>query len=53
MAEPDDPAVYVRLAVDDLVLFVSPEIWDGVEPGQSRLLVAVSGYGRFWLHLEH
>jgi len=30
---------------------VSREIWDSLKPQQSKLLVAVLGYGRFWLYL--
>ena len=40
------------LEVDDLVIHLSREIWDSLTPGQSKLLVAVPGYGRFWLYLE-
>ena len=50
--EPDNPTQFVRLQADDLCIYVSKEIWDKLEPRQSKLLVAVGGYGRFWLYLE-
>ena len=52
MGEPDDSQQHVRLQVDDLLIYVSQEVWDRCKPGQSKLLVAVAGYGRFWLHLD-
>ena len=52
MAEPDNPRHFVCLEASDLTVFVSTEIWDSLKPGQPKLLVAVPGYGRFWLHLE-
>ena len=42
----------MQLAVDDLTVYVSREIWDGLKSDQSKFLVAVCGYGRFWLHLQ-
>lgn len=52
MGEPDDPQGYIRLQADDLRIYVSQEVWEKRKPGQSKLLVAVAGYGRFWLHLD-
>jgi len=52
MGEPEAELTFVRLAVDDLTVYVSREIWDGLKPERSKLLVAVCGYGRFWLHLQ-
>jgi len=52
MGAPDQPEDFVPLEVDDLVIYLSREIWDSLKPDQSRLLVAVSGYGRFWLYLS-
>jgi len=52
MGEPDNPDNFVGLEADDLTIYISREIWDGLKPGQSKLLVAVSGYGRFWVYLE-
>lgn len=52
MGEPDKSEKFVRLQADDLRIYVSREVWDKRKPGQSKLLVAVAGYGRFWLYLE-
>ena len=52
MGEPDDSQQYVRLQAGDLRIYVSQEVWDKRKPGRSKLLVAVAGYGRFWLHLD-
>jgi len=52
MGEPEDPQQFVLLQADDLHIYVSRDIWDKLKPTQSKLLVAVAGYGRFWLYLE-
>jgi hypothetical protein len=52
MGEPDNHKEFVQLVAGDLGIYVSREIWDALKPGQSKLIVAVAGYGRFWLHLE-
>lgn len=52
MGEPDNPEQFVRLQADDLYIYVSREIWYKLKPRQSKLLVAVGGYGRYWLYLE-
>jgi hypothetical protein len=51
MGEPDNPKEFVQLSAGELGIYVSREIWDAIKPGQSKLLIAVPGYGRFWLHL--
>ncbi|MGQ9494073.1 MAG: hypothetical protein ACUVR2_09960 [Anaerolineae bacterium] len=52
MGIPERPEDFVRLAADDLAIYLSKDIWDNLKPRQSKLLVAVSGYGRFWIYLE-
>ena len=52
MGAPDVPDDYVRLKADDLAVFVAKEIWGKLTPRQSKLLVALQGYGRFWVHLD-
>ena len=51
MGTPDQPHGFVRLQADDLIIYVSHDIWDQIRPGQAKLLIGVSGYGRFWLHI--
>jgi hypothetical protein len=52
MGTPYDPGQFVRLQADDLLIYVSNDIWDKLKPRQSKLLVAVAGYGRYWLYLK-
>ena len=51
MGAPDHPEEFVRLQAEDLTIYVARDIWGQIKPGQSKLLLGVSGYGRFWLHL--
>jgi hypothetical protein len=50
MGAPDHPDDFVRLRADDVTIYVSSQVWNSLKPGQSKLLVGISGYGRFWLH---
>jgi len=52
MAAPEQAEAFVELAVEGLRVFVARDIWASLKPGQSKLLVAVPGFGRFWLHLR-
>jgi hypothetical protein len=52
MGEPDTQEGFIHLRADDLSIYLSQGILDELKPGQSKLLVAVPGYGRFWLYLE-
>ena len=52
MGEPENPGEFVKLEADDLKFFVARGTWEGLKPRQSKLLIAVPGYGRFWLYLE-
>ncbi|MBC7233517.1 MAG: hypothetical protein H5T68_09805 [Chloroflexi bacterium] len=52
MGEPERPEDFVRLEADDLAIYLSKGIWENLKPRQTKLLVAVSGYGRFWIYLE-
>jgi len=51
MGAPEEPQGFVRLQADDLQFYVSCDIWNSISPGQDKLLVAVAGYGRFWLYI--
>jgi hypothetical protein len=51
MGAPEQPEGYVRLQAEGLTIYLAKDIWSGIKPGQSEVLVGVSGYGRFWLHL--
>ena len=39
------------LEADDLALYLASDIWRNIDPGQQKLLVAVSGFGRFWVYI--
>ncbi len=52
MGVPDRSDDFVRLQADDLTVFVAQEIWGKLKPQQSKLLVSLQGYGRFWVHLD-
>lgn len=51
MGNPEHPEGFVRLRAGDLTIYVARDIWEQLKPGQSKLLLGVAGYGRFWLHL--
>ena len=51
MGAPDQPDNFVRLQAEDLTIYLAKDIRKQIKPGQSKLLVGVSGYGRFWLYL--
>jgi len=51
MGAPEHPEDFVCLQAEDLTIHLAKEIWEQLKPGQSKLLLGVSGYGRFWLHL--
>jgi hypothetical protein len=53
MGAPDQPDDFVRLQAEDLTIYLARDIWEQIKPGQSELLVGVSSYGRFWLHLTN
>lgn len=50
MEAPGRPDDFVRLQADDVTVYVSNEVWSSLKPGQAKLLVGISGYGRFWVH---
>lgn len=52
MAVPENPEDFVRLQAKDVSIYVSLEVWKALKPKQSKFLVGVAGYGRFWVHLE-
>ncbi len=51
VGKPDDAGDYVTLQADELTLYVARDILGGLKPDEAKLLVGVSGYGRYWLHL--
>ena len=56
-SKPEQPEVFVHWVdracpEQPIDIYVSREIWDALEPDADKLLVAVQGYGRFWVRLE-
>ncbi len=51
MGAPDQPDDFVRLQAEDLTIYLARDIWEQIKPGQTKLLLGVFGYGRFWLYL--
>jgi hypothetical protein len=50
MAEPDNPADYVRFEVDgDVIAYVSRDLLDRQKPGTRRIRFYIGGYGGYWL----
>lgn len=55
--KPEQPEAFVHW-VDQarperpIDIYVSREIWDTLAPDDDKLLVAIEGYGRFWIKLE-
>ena len=50
----EDPATFERFTVaDDITLWVSREVLDGIPPGAAELVFAFSEYGRYRLRLSH
>jgi hypothetical protein len=52
MGAPEHEEEYERLRADDLVIYLAKHIIEKLHPEQRRLLVAVAGYGRFWMYLH-
>jgi len=52
MGAPEHMAEFERLQAGDLVIYLARDITEKLQPGQSRLLVALPGYGRFWMYLR-
>jgi hypothetical protein len=34
---------------DEIEVYLARDIWEGLAPDAEKLLVAVQGYGRFWI----
>lgn len=49
MGKPDDEQDYVRFMAEDIEVYLSKEIWEGLDPQDTGLRFAIAGYGRFYL----
>jgi hypothetical protein len=52
MGAPEHVEEFERLQAGDLVVYLARHIVEKLRPGQSKLLVALAGYGRFWMYLR-
>lgn len=52
MGAPKELAGFGRIDCEDIEVYLAPDIWRRLELQATRLLVAIEGYGRFWLHIE-
>jgi len=34
-------------------VWVAPDIWQRIGPATEKMLIAIEGYGRFWLYLTN
>jgi hypothetical protein len=54
MGKPDDDLdQFGLIQCDDIEIFVAPDIWQHIGPGTEKILIAIEGYGRFWLWFEN
>jgi hypothetical protein len=42
----------VRLQDGDIKIYLARDIWENLEPGTEKLLVAVQNWGRFWMRFD-
>ncbi len=52
MGAPEHVEEFECLQAGDLVIYLARHIIEKLRPGQSKLLVALAGYGRFWMYLR-
>ena len=50
--KPENPEAFIHLQDDDIDIYLARDIWQKLEPGTEKLLVAVQNYGRFWMRFE-
>jgi len=53
MGKPDNLERYGLIRCDDIEVYVAPDIWQRIEPQTEKILIAIEGYGRFWLWLAN
>ena len=53
MGKPEKADGYGRIDCGGIEVWVAPAIWEKVRPATEKILIAIEGYGRFWLHLTN
>jgi len=49
MGKPENEQDYIRFMAEDIEVYLSKEIWEGLDPQATELRFAIAGYGRFYL----
>jgi hypothetical protein len=52
MGKPENEQDYIRLMAKDIEVYLSKEIWEGLDPKATELRFAIAGYGRFYLKFD-
>lgn len=52
MGKPENPDGFGLIQCDDIELYVAPDIWQNIGPRTEKILIAIEGYGRFWLWID-
>jgi hypothetical protein len=52
MGKPENEQDYVRFTAEDIEVYLSREIREGLDPKATELRFAIAGYGRFYLKLD-
>jgi len=53
MGKPENADLFGVIQCDDIEVYMAPEIWHRIGPETERILLAIEGYGRFWLCLTN
>jgi len=52
MGKPENQDHFGLIQCDDIELYVAPDIWQHIRPETEKFLIAIEGYGRFWLWFD-
>jgi hypothetical protein len=52
MGKPESIESYGLVQCGDLEIYIAPDIWQEINEQTEKILIAIEGYGRFWLYLE-
>lgn len=53
MGRPDDLDRFGLIQCDHIEVYVAPDIWQRIGLQTEKILIAIEGYGRFWLWLSN
>lgn len=52
MDKPENEQDYIRFMAEDIEVYLSKEIREGLDPETTELRFAIAGYGRFYLKFD-